>query len=94
MLCHGWSPAGGAQQNWEGGRPVGGIDPQKHSVGCLHGASKFGELVPLGVLAGGWEREMALDRAFIPRGAEFCLPGLNTSPSWYPLALPLSEQSC
>ena len=26
---------------WEGGRPFGGMDPQKQSVGCLHSASKF-----------------------------------------------------
>ena len=25
------------------GRPVAGMDPQKHSVGCFHGASNFGE---------------------------------------------------
>ena len=41
-FCRQWSPAGGALQHWEGaGRPVRGMDPQKHSVGCLHGASKF-----------------------------------------------------
>ena len=27
----------------EAGRPVGGRDPQKHSVGCLRGASNFGD---------------------------------------------------
>ena len=45
-------------------------------------------------LAGGWVREMALVSAFVPCGAELCLPGLNTSPSWCPLALLLPEQSC
>ena len=43
--------------------------------------SKFGELVPFGVSAGGWEREMALASAFVPGQAELCLPGLYTSPS-------------
>ena len=34
----------------EASRPVGGMDPQKHSVGCLRGASKFreGNWFPLG----------------------------------------------
>ena len=34
----------------EAGRPIGGMDPQKHSVGCLRGASKFceGNWFPLG----------------------------------------------
>ena len=36
----------------EAGRPVGGMDPQKHSVGCLHHASKFG--------AGNWCWEILL----------------------------------
>ena len=46
------------------------MDPQKHSAGCLCGASKFGELVPFGVLAGGWEREMALASALGHHGDE------------------------
>ena len=36
-----WFPAGGALWHQEGGRPVGGMDPQKHSVGCLCSVSKF-----------------------------------------------------
>ena len=38
----------------EAGRPVGGMDPQKHSVGCLCGASKFGDRnwFPLGFWLG------------------------------------------
>ena len=43
LLCHGWSPAGGTLQHWEGGRPMGVMDPQKHSIGHLHVAGKFGE---------------------------------------------------
>ena len=35
---------GGALWHLEGVRlATGGMDPQKHSIGCLHGASKFGE---------------------------------------------------
>ena len=36
------SSLGGALGHREGVRPAaGGMDPQKHSVGCLRGASKF-----------------------------------------------------
>ena len=42
----------------------------------------------------GWEKEMALASAFVPHRAELCLLGLNNSPSWCPLTLPLSGQSC
>ena len=52
------------------------------------------ELVPFGVLAGGWAREMALASAFVPHQAELCGPGLNNSPSHCPPGLPFSEQSC
>ena len=52
------------------------------------------ELVPFGILAGGWVREMALASAFVPCQAELCRSGLNNSPSRCPPALPLSEQSC
>ena len=50
-------------------------------------------LVPFGILAGGWAREMVLASAFVPHQAEPCPPGLNNSPSHCPLALPLLEQS-
>ena len=49
------------------------------------------ELVPFGILAGGWAREMALVSAFVPCQAELCRPGLNNSPSCCPPALPFSE---
>ena len=52
------------------------------------------ELVPFGILAGGWEREIVLASAFVPCQAELCRPGLNNSLSHCPPALPLSEQSC
>ena len=43
----------------EGGRPIGGMDPQKHSIWCLCRASKFseGNWFPLGFWLGdGWGR--------------------------------------
>ena len=52
------------------------------------------ELVPFGILAGGWAREMALVSNFVPLQAELCRRGLNNSPSRCPPALPFSEQSC
>ena len=52
------------------------------------------ELVPFGILTGGWVREMALASAFVLLQAELCGPGLNNSPSHCPLALQLSEQIC
>ena len=54
-LCCQWSFAGGALQHGrEAGRPVGGVDPQKQSIGCLRGASKFGDRnwFPLGFRLG------------------------------------------
>ena len=51
------------------------------------------ELVPFGIWAGGWVREMALASAFIPHQTEQCCQRLN-SPSRCPPAFPLSEQSC
>ena len=92
------SASGGVLCHREGVRPAaGGVTPQKHSVGCLSGASKFPgrkKLVPFGILAGGWAREMALACACVPHQAELCLQGLNNSPSRCPPALPFSEQSC
>ena len=67
-LCHWWSPVGEALQDQAGGSPVGGMDPQKHSVGvCTVQASLVTGTVPFGVSAGGWEREMVLVSAFVPR---------------------------
>ena len=43
------------------------------------------ELVPFGILAGGWAREMALASAFVPRQTELCRPGAQQ------LSLPLSS---
>ena len=49
------------------------------------------ELVPFGILAGGWAREMALASAFVPQQTEFCRPGVSNSPSLCLPAFPLSE---
>ena len=43
------------------------------------------ELVPFGILAEGWAREMALASAFVPRQTELCRPGAQQ------LSLPLSS---
>ena len=43
------------------------------------------ELVPFGILAGGWVREMALASAFVPLQTELCCPGAQQ------LSLPLSS---
>ena len=42
------------------------------------------ELVPFGILAGGWAREMALVSAFVPHQTELCCQGAQQ------LSLPLS----
>ena len=52
------------------------------------------ELIPFGILSGGWARDMALPSAFVPHQAAPCHPGLDNSPSRCPPALLLSEQSC
>ena len=52
------------------------------------------ELVPFGILAGGWAGEMALVRAFVPSQTELCCPGAQQLSSHCPPAFPLSEQSC
>ena len=61
----------------------------RSSVGCLCSASNFGDRnwFPLGFQLEGWEREIALASAFVPRRAELCLPGLSNFPSRYPLTL-------
>ena len=38
------------------------------------------ELVPFGILAGGWVREMALASAFVPCQADLCCQGSTTLP--------------
>ena len=78
-----------------GGRSVRGMDPYKHSVGRLRGASKFsdGNWFPLEFRLGDGRGRWRLPAPLFPCRAELCLLGLNNSPSRCPLALPLSEQS-
>ena len=77
----------------EAGIPVRGMDPQEHSVGCLHGASKLhdGNCFPLGFWLGDGQGRWCFPAPLFPSPAELYLPGLNNSPSH---CLPLSEQSC
>ena len=80
-LYYWWSPEGGALQHQEGDRPVGGMDPQKHSVAHLCGASKFSD--------GNWfSLEFWLENGrgkwrwlvpLFPHQAKLCLHGLNNS---------------
>ena len=91
------SASGGALRHWEGVRPTaGGMAQQMHSVGCLSGASKFSgrkKLVPFGILAGGWAREMALASALFPAKLSSVVLGLSNSPSLCPPAFPLSSRA-
>ena len=49
------------------------------------------ELVPFGILAGGWAGEM---KPLFPAKLSSVVWGLISSPSLCPPAFPLSEQSC
>ena len=82
--------AGGSQIR---GRRDGSAEAQ-HSVFARCKQVLWQELVPFGILAGGWVREMALASTFVPCQAELCSPGLNNFPSRCPPSLPFSEQSC
>ena len=96
LLCFQWSAAVGALWHQEGGRPIGGMDPQKHSIGCLRSASKFGDgnWFPLEFQLGDGRGKWRLPAPLFPCQAQLCLPGLDNSPSRCRLALLLSEQSC
>ena len=87
LLFLGRSASGGAVWHREGVRPAGGMDLQKqgHWVFALCKQVPWQELVPFGILAGGWAREMALVSPFVPRQAELCPPGAQQ------LSLPLSS---
>ena len=78
-----------------GGSQIRGRDGSEEAQRWVFAWSKqvpWQELVPFGVLAGGWAREMVLENAFVPCQAELCHPGLNNSPSCCPPALLFSEQ--
>ena len=52
------------------------------------------ELVPFGILAGGWAREMALASAFVPHQTELCPLGAQQLSLPLSSSLPPLEQSC
>ena len=63
--------AGGSQTRcWR----VGSAEAQ-HWVFAWSKQFPWQELVPFGILARGWAREMALASAFVPQQTELCLPG-------------------
>ena len=70
--------------------PIGEMDPQKHSIGCLCGSSKFsdGNLFPLEFQLGDVRMKWHLPTSLFPRQTELCLLGLNNTPSWLPLIFP------
>ena len=74
----------------EAGRPGGGMDPQKHSVGCLCSTSKFGDgnWFPLGFWLGDGRGRWFWPVPLFPAELSSVFSGLNTSPSQSPLALP------
>ena len=75
----------------ESGRPVRGMDPQKHSVGCLCGASKFGDRkwFPLGFQLGDGRRRWLWPVPLYPAGLSSVFQGsrLSIQVSSHPLAL-------
>ena len=85
--------AGGSQTHcWRGGS----TEAQKHSVGCLHGASKFPgrNWFPLGFWLGdgrGGRRWLA---PLFPTKLSSVILGISNSPSLCLPAVLLSEQSC
>ena len=80
------SASGGALRHQEGVRPAGGLDLQKHSIGCLRSASKFPgrNWFPLGFWLrdgrGRWRWRVPLFPAI-----QLCCPGAQQ------LSLPLSS---
>ena len=90
-ICFGRGPAapGGSQTRWRDGSAEAQL-----WVFAWCKQVPWQELVPFGILAGGWAREMVLASAFVPRQAELCLSGASNSPSLCPPAFPLSDQSC
>ena len=73
---------GGALQHQEAGRTVRGMDPQKHSIGCLHGASKFGDRdwFPLRFQLGDGRGRWHWPDPFFPTEVSSVFQGSNTLP--------------
>ena len=82
------STSGGALWHWERVRPAGGMDPQKHSFGCLRGASKFPgrNWFPLGFWLGDeegrwrWRAPLSLQSCALLSGAQQLSLPLSSSP--------------
>ena len=93
-LFLGRSTSGVALQHWEGVRPARGMDPQKHSVGCLRGASKFPgrNWFPLGFWLGDGRGRWRWRVPLFPTKLSSVLPGLSNFPSRCPSALPLRAE--
>ena len=81
-LCLRWSASGGTLWHWAGGRPVGGMDSQKHSIGCLHGASKFpdGNCFPLGFWLGDGRGRWCFPVPLFPAKLSSVVQGSTTLP--------------
>ena len=77
----------------EAGRPFGGMDPQKHSAGCLHGASKFGDRnwFPLGFWLGGGRGRWCWQVPLFPTQLSSVFQSSTTLPPGVLLSSPLSE---
>ena len=88
-LCLQLSTSGGALWHREGGRTVGGMNPQKHSIGCLR-LKQVHVGFPLGFCLGDGQGRWCFPAPLFLRQAELCPPGLNNCPFRCPLALLLS----
>ena len=73
--------------------PRGGSTEAQRWVFALYKQVPWQELLPFGILAGGWAREMALATAFVPPKLSSVVLGISNSPSLCPPAFPLSQQS-
>ena len=81
-LCLRWSTSEEALQHWEGGRPVRGMDLQKHSTGCLLCASNFGDgnWFPLGFWLGDGRGRWRFPASLFPAKLSSVLQGSTTLP--------------
>ena len=68
--------AGGSQTHCR----RGGSTEAQHWVFVWSEQVPWQEVVPFGILAGGWAREMALASAFVPRQTELVVRGSATLP--------------
>ena len=92
MLSLRRSALGGALRHQEGVRPAGGMDMQKHSIGCLRSTSKFPgrNWFPLGFWLGDGQGKWRWRAPLFPTKLSSVVRGSTTLP---PVVLPFSEQS-